>query len=262
MIPKIIHYCWFGNNPLPELAKRCIDSWKKYCPDYKIIEWNELNFDINSNKYIKEAYEHKKYAFVADYARFAIIQRCGGIYMDTDVEMIRAIPKKMLQHNVFLGCEEVGRINPGLILGGEKNNFFCQTMVKDYDNYDFVLQDGNLNLTTIVDYTTNKIAEMGWEDKKEVQSVNGIVIYPVDYFCPKSLRTGKIKITENTISIHHFDASWISEKEKKRNKKQLLFNRIFGYKLGSKLLGSFYYLKEHSLKATIKHTIKTIKGKK
>ena len=262
MIPKVLHYCWFGKNPLPELVKKCIESWKVFCPDYKIIEWNESNFDISSNEYIKAAYENKKYAFVADYARFVILEKFGGIYMDTDVEIIRAFPDEILRNHVFIGREEIERINPGLIIGAEPGSVFCKEMIQMYDKQSFYNVDGTLNCVTIVDYTSQYLSNKGWIPENKNQVIDSIVLYTPDYFCPKSVKTGVTKLTSNSLTIHHFDGSWFTDEEKKRAILQRKFHRVLGFKVGSKVLGSYYYLKDHGFQSTIKHTYDTLRGKK
>lgn len=220
MIPKIIHYCWFGGNPLPEDAKKCIASWKKYLPDYEIKEWNESNFDVNSCPYVKEAYEAKKYAFVSDYARFHVLYREGGLYFDTDVEVIKNMDYIIAAGN-FMGFEkslatkqqESGAtprnsvlgvapglglgVNPGLALLGELLDFY---EAKEH----FAIEDG-----TVVDYTTDLLRKHGLVEEHRLQKVAGITIYPADYFCPMDSTTGITTITPNTVSIHHYSCSWI-----------------------------------------------------
>lgn len=238
IIPKKIHYCWFGGNPLPELAQKCIASWEKYCPDYEIVEWNESNFDINCCDYVREAYEAKKWAFVSDYARFKILYEQGGIYFDTDVEVIRSFDD-ILQNGNFMGCEnEVSAVNPGLGLAVAPGLGLIKELLDDYHKSSFINADGSLNLTTIVERTTKFLQLYGLENKNEIQTVAGITIYPVDYFCPQDYVSGKLTITGNTRSIHHYSASWHSEKEK------YAFNllRKFGKRLPKKIasiLGTF-----------------------
>lgn len=210
MIPKKIHYCWFGGNPLPELAKKCIESWKRFCPDYDIIEWNETNFDVNFNDYVKEAYQAKKWAFVSDVARFKILYDNGGLYFDTDVEIIRTIDD-VLKKGAFMGVEtdEKGTVAPGLGLAVEKGNVFYKEMLDFYQTQKFTNEDGSLNLTTIVEYTTEKLKLHGYKKSNEIQCVDGIYIYPQRYFSPKDVVTKKIKITEDTLTIHHFSGTWL-----------------------------------------------------
>lgn len=225
MIPKVIHYCWFGKNPLPPLAVKCIESWKKYLPDYEIKEWNEDNFDVNIIPYTKEAYEAKKYAFVSDYARFWILYRYGGLYFDTDVEVIKPMDK-IIARGPFMGCEnEVGRdgaaalaVAPGLGLGVTPGLGLYKEMLDLYATLHFVRSDGSLNQKTVVQYTTEILCRHGLENANEIQKCAGIWIYPKEYFCPLDYDTKKRFDTENTYTIHHFAASWYSSKEKLRIK--------------------------------------------
>lgn len=214
MIPKVIHYCWFGGNPLPPLAEVCIESWKKYCPDYEIVCWDESNFDVNSCDYVKEAYSAKKWAFVSDYARFKILYEHGGLYFDTDVELIRPIDD-ILEKGAFLGTERYSKelggtplVNAGLGIGVEAGNPVFREIIEEYHNRHFVNPDGSLNLTTVVTYTTEALLRHGMQKREQLQEVSGIWIYPPEYFCPKNVENGVLHLTENTKSIHHFDASW------------------------------------------------------
>lgn len=220
MIPKIIHYCWFGRNPLPPLATKCISSWKKYLPDYEIKEWNEDNFDVNSIAYIKEAYAAKKYAFVSDYARFWILYQYGGLYFDTDVEIIRPIDD-IVKRGAFMGCETNGgkdsqiSVAPGLGLGFEKGNSLLKELIDLYSNMHFLKEDGTPNLsTTIVGHTTEYLKTKGLKNTSGVQEVEGIFIYPSEFFCPINVVTDKLHVTENTRSIHHYAATWQTKKFK------------------------------------------------
>ncbi|MCI7528971.1 MAG: glycosyl transferase [Oscillospiraceae bacterium] len=222
MIPKKIHYCWFGGNPLDELGKKCLMSWKKFLPDYEIIEWNESNFDVNCCQYVKEAYEAKKWAFVSDYARFKILYEEGGIYFDTDVEVIKPLDDIIARGN-FMGAEnrvcdinnEVSlNVAPGLGLGVTPGLSLIKEVLDSYDKSSFLNDDGTFNLTTVVARTTGILRLHGLQDINEIQNVADITIYPSEYFCPKDWKTDRINVTENTCCIHHFSASWYGEKEK------------------------------------------------
>lgn len=215
-IPKVIHYCWFGKKPLPFYAQECINSWRIFCPDYNIIEWNESNFDVNSNKYIQEAYKEKKYAFVSDYARFLILYKYGGCYFDTDVEIIKPIDE-IVERGPFFGCEnwaDEGKrkfdlmVAPGLGMACEAHNPFYKEMIELYDSLSFYKSDNTLHLKTIVDYTTEKLVEYGLKNEDKIQCINGIYIYPKDYFCPIE-HVNELKITLNTVSIHNYAGSWL-----------------------------------------------------
>ncbi len=214
MIPKVIHYCWFGRNPLPKSALKCIASWRKFFPDYEIKEWNEDNFDVNIIPYTQQAYAAKKYAFVSDYARFWILYKYGGLYFDTDVEIIKNMDS-IVGQGAFMGIEKGASLDgkpmvaPGLGLGVEAKHSFYKRMLNYYDNMSFILKDGTLNTHTIVEYTTNQLYEDGMQPNANLQCVDGIWIYPEDVFCPMDSTTGIVKIKPDTVSIHHYDSSWM-----------------------------------------------------
>lgn len=216
-IPQVIHYCWFGGNPLPKLALKCIGSWKKYCPGYEIIEWNEKNYDVHACKYISEAYEAKKWAFVSDYARFDILYKYGGIYFDTDVELIAPIDD-IVSRGPFMGMEKREKcfVAPGLGLGAVPKMEIYRIMLEFYEGKSLYNSDGSLDLTSVVTYTTNIFKEYGLKNvTTKVQYINGVYIYPSNYFCPKDPFTGEISITYESRAIHHYDASWKTDAERK-----------------------------------------------
>lgn len=230
MIPKIIHYCWFGDKELSPLAKKCIESWKKYCPNCKIKEWNESNYDIKKNKYMYDAYINRKWAFVSDYARLDIVYNEGGIYLDTDVELIKPIDE-LLNNKAYCGIEQVKNeaiVNFGLGFGAEKNNKIIYELLKKYDKLSFVNTDKTLNLIASPIYQTNVLKYYGLLDKDEMQKLDNITVYPTNYFNPMDLDTGIVKITNNTYSIHHYAASWISKRSKIRYSIHKLLNIILG----------------------------------
>lgn len=214
MIPKVIHYCWFGGNPLPELAKGCIESWKKYCPDYKIVEWNESNFDLSCCDYVKEAFQAKKWAFITDYVRLYALYNYGGIYMDTDVEVVKSLDA-FLQQPAFSGFESDTQIPTG-IMASEKGNLWTKRQLDYYTNRHFILSDGTLDLTTNVRTITNITAEYypSLKLNNTYQELGDITFYPKDYFCPKDALTKEVHMTENTATIHHFNGSWIPPEER------------------------------------------------
>lgn len=209
MIPKKIHYCWFGGKPLPKLAKKCISSWKKILPDYEIIEWNEQNFDINCCDYVKEAYQTKKYAFVSDYVRLYVLVKYGGVYMDTDVEVIKSIDK-FLEYKAFSGFETINQIPTG-IMSCEKNFELFVEFLKYYDNLHFIEQNGNLKLISNVIMMTRICKKYGLILNDKQQIIKDFMLFPSEYFCPKRKKE-KWKehvVTENTYTIHHFAGSWL-----------------------------------------------------
>ena len=215
MIPQKIHYCWFGGKPLPDLAVKCITSWKKYLPDYEVIEWNESNFDINMCSYTKEAYESKKYAFVSDYARFWILYNHGGIYFDTDVELIKPI-NSIVNIGGFFACEQNNSdstslfplVNPGLGIASIAKHPLYKQILDKYSILHFIKSDGELDLTTVVTIITEVLVKNGLQPTQSIQKVDDITIYPPEYFCPKNYNTGKIVLTDNSVAIHHYGESW------------------------------------------------------
>lgn len=214
MIPKVIHYCWFGGNPKPDTVIKCINSWKRFCPDYEIKEWNEDNFDINIIAYVREAFEHKKWAFVSDYVRLYALYNYGGIYMDTDVEVVKNIDQ-FLEHECFGGYETDNIISSALI-GCSKKNEWIGYLLSFYNNKHFVKKDGILDLTTNT-LTISRMTEERYKialDGEFTNIDNKIIIYPKQYFCPKLPGRSKIKITSNTYAIHHFDCSWVTGNKK------------------------------------------------
>ncbi len=216
MIPKKIHYCWFGRGQKPELAKRCIESWKKYCPEYEIKEWNEDNFDLNMYPYVREAYDNRKFAFVTDVVRLYALLQEGGIYMDTDVEVLKPLDS-LCKYEAVSGFEAETRIPTGLMASCASHPLF-QEFLDDYDNIHFVREDGTFDLTTNVTRITNVCLRHGFVPNGKFQTVAGFTLLPHDYLCPKDYLTKKIHLTENTVCIHHFDGSWIPKKQKIKNK--------------------------------------------
>lgn len=233
MIPKIIHYCWFGRNPLPESAVKCINSWMKYFPDYEIKEWNEDNFDVNIIPYTREAYEAKKYAFVSDYARMWILYRYGGIYFDTDVEVIKPMDD-IVARGPFMGIEvevkgeNFSFVNPGLGLGTPPGLDIYRDILDYYHQSHFLLDDGTFNMFAIVKITTAALCSHGLSSSNELQQVAGVWIYPRDYFNPLDDNTGKLVITDNTRSIHWYTKTWLKKQNPLRTWIVRRIHRYFG----------------------------------
>lgn len=228
MIPKIIHYCWFGRNPLPQQVKDYIATWKKYCPDYEIKEWNEDNFDVNALRFTKEAYEKKKYAFVADVARLYALVHEGGIYLDTDVEFVKPLPTTFLENEAFLGFEQEKYIGTAIMACHPHckffEDFFCL-----YTKRNFVLDNDVLNTETNVEILTEFLTQKGLQINNIFQIVDGIVIFPQEYFSPKNPQKSSMKTnrTKKTICIHHFDGSWCNNTLK--GKLRQLFQRFLSH---------------------------------
>ena len=235
MIPKVIHYCWFGGKSLPKQAKKFIDSWKKYLPDYKIIEWNESNFPFEKYLFAKEALDNRKYAFISDVCRLYAIKEYGGVYMDTDVEVLKSLDP-FLHHAAFSGFENDEFVPTG-IMAGEKNSAWANDMLAYYDNKSFVKENGELDTLTNTFIITQMMKEKGFVMNNKFQEKEGYVtFYPSEFFCPKSYVTGSIELTKNTYCIHHFAKSWIPKTKRIRNNYKMKMMKIFGYKNIQKLI--------------------------
>jgi len=226
MIPKIIHYVWVGKKTLPALAEKCIESWKKFCPDYEIRRWDETNFDISSNRYCKEAYEAKRFAFVSDYIRLYVLVHYGGVYMDTDVELIKPIDG-FLVHQAFSGFEDERSVPTGIMACVKNFPLFCN-LLSEYENRYFILPDGKQNLKTNVRYITEACLKKGLVLNNCLQTIDGFALYPSDVFCPKNYFDGKYNVTENTVTIHHFAGSWVSENKQKLIQERWDFYEKYG----------------------------------
>lgn len=208
MIPKVIHYCWFGENALPLDAKRCISSWEKYCPDYDIKRWDEKNFDVESNQYIKTAYELKQWAFVSDYARLKIIYDNGGVYFDTDVEIIKNIDF-MLLNDCYMGISQDGNINTGLGFGGVKHHEMIYKLLLAYNGLEF---DINKKIPCpVIDTELFKKYGYSYENKDQEQIIEGVHLYPAKFMDPIILQGNNPNLLcDDTVSIHHYSGSWLS----------------------------------------------------
>ena len=216
MIPQIIHYCWFGRKPLPELALKCIASWKKFFPEYEIKEWNEDNFDVDQIPYTAQAYKCKKYAFVSDYARFKIMYEHGGIYFDTDVEVVKPMDK-IIEKGPFFGIETARErllCNPGLGFASPPELSICKEMIDAYNSMDFIHPNGQYNLKTVVRIISELLSEKGFHAALSPIKFNDIYFYPPEYFSPINYITKAKNITANTHTIHHYAASWVNEERK------------------------------------------------
>lgn len=219
LIPKKIHYIWLGGKPLPPLAKKCLASWHKYMPDYEVVRWDESNLDFYSCDYASEAYKAKKWAFASDYARFKILYEQGGIYLDTDVEVIRSL-EPILEQGPYMGfevdCGEAtkGTVASGLGLAANPGLGLYREILDSYERAHFIKDDGSYDLTTVVERVTDILREKGLRDVPGIQEVAGVRIYPSEYFCPKDPINSRLILTENSYSIHHYDGSWTTGKQK------------------------------------------------
>ena len=209
MIPKIIHYVWFGKNPFPSKIQMCIDSWKKYLPDYEYKLWNEDTFDVTSCRFAREAFEMKKWAFVSDYARIEAIYKYGGWYLDTDVEILRPLDS-IENHRVILGTDEDGALTA--VYGTEAGHPFWKKVLEHYQSIPFVKPDKSLDMTVVNEHLQGVLAEYGYVHENKYQELkDGIVVYPDDYFHVVSLERGTRNQTENSYAIHWQTMTWTSK---------------------------------------------------
>ena len=222
MISKIIHYCWFGPNDFPDLEKKCMETWKKLKPEYEFMFWNEDTFDINSVPYVREAYKKGKYAFVSDYVRMYALYNYGGIYLDTDVEVIDKL-EEFLNNIAFIGFENRTMIGTGII-GAEKKSKLFKEMLKYYQKHHFIDKKGNIDTTTNVQIISRILSGQGFIPQNSEQILEQIHIYPRDVFCPKKMDDGTFDVSDRTVTIHHFAGSWLTEREKKEE--QVKFGEI------------------------------------
>lgn len=258
MIPKTIHYCWFGGSPMPELSQKCIESWKKYCPDYEIKCWDETSIDLSSVDYMREAYEEKAWGFVSDVARLQILYDNGGIYLDTDVEMIKSFDE-LLCNAAFAGLEDDKYVALGLGVGAEKGNPVVKAMLDDYLDRHFKLPDGTFDRTPCPKIQTDLLTKLGFNSNSGIQCINGMTIYPSEYFCPKSFKTGKVNITDNTYSIHHYDGSWLTDEIKYLVTTRHKLTKFMPNKI-AELISDFVTLcRYHGVVAAVKQTTKWVK---
>ncbi len=244
MIPKVIHYCWFGGNPKPTLFHRCYRSWKKFCPDYQIIEWNESNYPLqDAPLYVRQAYEAKKWAFVTDYVRLQVVYENGGIYLDTDVELVQPL-EKFLRHRAYFGLEEGEHINTGLGFGAEQGVQILRRMMEDYQEIPFIRPDSTFDETPCPVRNTAAFLEKGLKQDDSMQVLDGdVLILPSEFLCPKDWKSGRVKITEKTHSIHHCSASWYTPEMRRALKKRQrdAFLCHLPSTLGNRLLGKERY---------------------
>ncbi len=222
-IPKKIHWFWFGNGEIPKENQKCIDSWKKYCPDYEIIKWSEKNYDISKNRYMYQAYERKRWGFVPDYARLDVVYNEGGIYLDTDVELCSSLDD-LLVYDAFSGFQRNFFVALGLGFGSIKGMSIIKEMRDYYNNIDFF--NGIENLTASPIYQTSILNKYGLKSDNTLQIIERMVIFPNDVFDPKGSPFWEIRKTNHTHGIHHYSESWVDDSIKKKLKKR--YNEV-GY---------------------------------
>lgn len=236
---KTIHYCWFGGYPKSQTIEKCIESWKRFFPDWQIKEWNESNFDVNCNLYVQQAYAAKKWAFVSDYCRFWVLEKYGGLYFDTDVEVIRPFDS-LLENDAFAGFETNRYIAPGLVLYVKSsNNMIIKETREYYDNAAFLDEHGDRIRINVCRIFTGILENHGFVPNGEQQTCDGMTLYPKEYFCPFDDATGLLHKTGNTYTIHWYDKSWMSKSRILRNKISRIAHRVFGVEFINGVLRRF-----------------------
>jgi hypothetical protein len=253
-IPKIIHYCWFGKNPMPNTEIKFIESWKCKLHDYQFILWNEDNFDINSVKFTKQVASLKKWAFIVDYVRAHVVYHFGGIYLDTDVEVIKSF-NNLLNNTCFSGFEDEIYINPGSIFAGEKGCLIAKELMEFYSHYDFINPDGEINQTPSPVIFSNLLRKHGIKLSNSYQELEYFTVYPAEYFCPKSFSSGLINTTNNTYSIHNFTGSWLSGESSNEIENRWAFYHKIGH---DKQLIDIYEMYEEQIKTIKKNCVQNL----
>lgn len=256
-IPKKIHYCWFGGAELPDKIQKCIASWNIYCPDYEIIRWDETNYDYGQYRFTKEAYAAKKWAFVSDVARLDVIYHHGGIYLDTDVELIAPLDR-FLEDKAFMGFEQGRVVATGLGFGAEPGNPVIKANLEAYQLMSFIKEDGTYNLKACPVVTTACLENMGLIRKDCKQMLTDITIYPSSVFCPRLLADGTAEIKEDTVSVHHYVASWTTEEDRLYAQARIEIYTKYG-KIGLSISDGFALLRTRGIKAFLSRLFEKLK---
>ncbi|WP_455720744.1 glycosyltransferase family 32 protein [Agathobacter sp.] len=260
MIPKVIHYCWFGNGEMPDKDKKNIEGWRKLNPDYQIIRWDESNYDVNKNAYMSECYSIPKWGFVPDYARTDIIYNYGGFYFDTDVELKKPLDS-LLDEKCIMGFEKSDSVNHGHGFAAEKGNAIIKELLDFYDSIHFINADGSLNITASPVYITQLLIKHGLKLNGKEQVIDGVHVYPTEYFCPKDYLTGEIKLTTNTISIHHFNLSWMNNEDIQKMKEVGKLSKKYGVFFARNVVDVKYAYVDGGIKEIILMLIRKVKKK-
>lgn len=232
MIPKIIHYCWFGKGEMSETDKACLDSWREVLPDYQIKRWDESNFDVNCCEYAREAYKAKKWAYVSDCARYMILDKEGGLFLDTDVRVLKSY-NPLLKEQCFLGVERPNySVAPGLVIGTVPGHHMIKEMVNVYEHTKFLNPTEVPKAPTSPDYITELLKNYGFVQENKLQHLKDVTIYPYEYFAPMDSVTGLTNISNETYSVHLYNTSWETDDVRLWHERRYKLNRRFGVKVG------------------------------
>jgi hypothetical protein len=239
LIPKIIHYCWLSGDPYSDKIAKCLESWGKYLPDYKIIKWDSKSFDMDRIQWTKEAFNEKKYAYVTDYLRFYILYNCGGIYLDADVEVLKSF-NDLLINESFIGFEYTS-VPEAAVIGAVKGCLWIKRCMDFYNTLSFYNKNGKQRMMAVPIYMRaimERHYKMKIRDNGKIQKIDGMILYPYNYFSPKNYNTNVIDIDENTYCIHHFNNSWLKVPRQKYKK---LLHNIISKIMGRGLFTEMYY---------------------
>lgn len=254
MIPKVIHYCWFGGGPLNQLSETCMASWKKFCPDYKVVRWDESNYDVTKNNYMRQAYEAKKWAFVSDYARLDVIYEHGGIYLDTDIELLQPLDR-LLDRKGFLGIESTtNMVNTGIGMGGEAGVELFRILRDEYDTMDFRAPDGKLKMAPCTYIQTETLKRLGYIPNDQEQQIDGVDIFSSSVLASGAWNYKDAHASKCAVAFHHGTRTWLDEEDREMAQKDRVFRMRFG-KMGGELLSNglrvWRYWRKHGIRATI-----------
>lgn len=269
MIPKKIHYCWFGKQDIPERDLKCIESWRKFFPDYEIIRWDETNFKVDICSYTKEAYDSKKWAFVSDFVRMYVLYEYGGLYFDTDVEVIKDFDQ-LITIGPFMGIEQFSpkcMVNPGIGMAAYPKMTIFKEILDSYYQSHFIDENGLMSNYTIVSRVSDILAEHGLKNKNEVQIVSGLYIYPKEFFCPLDYDTNQLNITNNSYTIHWYRASWFDERMNVRRNRCIKIRKLFNKNIADKICNiylkvsiGYEYISTGKIKILIRKIINKIRS--
>lgn len=218
LIPHVIHYCWFGGSQMTDSLKRCIDSWKRLCPDFDIVEWNEHNYDVNRHRFTREAFDNKCFAYLSDLARLDILYDNGGVYMDTDVTLLKNLDICTYQKG-YIASEKWSNINSGGGCGFIKGHPMLKQIIEYRDRFPFVREDGSFNRTTNGVYETQVFLDCGYEPNNRTQVINDVTVYPSYVMHPYDYMSERLDMNESTISVHNFSGGWMNIDDLKNRQK-------------------------------------------